>query len=143
MIAVREAQAPDLPDLLRIDALADREHAERIDYLRRAVEQEVCLLATDGTAARGFVVLRQRHFFGRDFIDLLIVAQGHRRRGLGRLLMRSATEVATTPVVFTSTNESNEPVRALLASQHWTFSGKLDGLDRGEPELVYYLQLDR
>lgn len=143
VIAVRQAKTPDLPDVLRIDPLADRGDAERIDQLTRAVEQEVCLLATDGTAAYGLVVLRRRHFFGRDFIDLLMVAEGHRRRGLGRLLMSSATEVATTPVVFTSTNESNEPLGALLASQHWAFSGKLDGLDRGDPELVYYLQLAR
>ena len=77
-------------------------------------------------------------FFGRDFVELLVVEQAQRRRGIGRALMASALANATSPVVFTSTNESNNPMRALLARDGWLLSGRLTGLDEGDPELVYY-----
>jgi hypothetical protein len=42
--------------------------------------------------------------------------------------------------IFTSTNRSNAPMQGLLASLGWQLSGELDGLDEGDPELVYYLR---
>lgn len=84
-------------------------------------------------------MIKPRHFYGRDFIELLVVAADHRRQGLGRELMRTAVAAATSTAVFTSTNESNAPMRALLESEGWSISGKLNGLDDGDPELVYYM----
>jgi hypothetical protein len=40
--------------------------------------------------------------------------------------------------VFTSTNRSNDAMRALLRTEGWSSSGELDGLDPGDPELVFY-----
>jgi GNAT superfamily N-acetyltransferase len=137
VMSVRRADAGDLSEILRIDPRADAGDAERIEYLTRAVDRDVCLVATDDDAAYGFVVLKPRHFFGRDFIDLLMVAERHRRRGLGSMVMSAAVEAASTQEEFTSTNESNVPMQALLVSKGWEFSGKLDGLDQGDPELVY------
>ena len=91
-----------------------------------------------GTA--GYVVTKERHFYGRDFIDLLVVGESARRHGVGRMLMRTAVGAATTPRVFTSTNESNAPMRALLESEGWSYSGRLEGLDEGDPELVFFLR---
>jgi hypothetical protein len=31
-------------------------------------------------------------------------------------------------------------MQALLESEGWSLSGKLDGLDEGDPEVVYYLR---
>ena len=42
--------------------------------------------------------------------------------------------------MFTSTNKSNAPMQALLESEAWSLSGRLVGLDEGEPELVYYVR---
>ena len=58
---------------------------------------------------------------------------------MGSALLRAAVDVATTTTVFTSTNESNAAMRALLARDGWLVSGTLDGLDLGDPEVVYYL----
>jgi hypothetical protein len=58
---------------------------------------------------------------------------------VGSALLRAAVDVATTTTVFTSTNESNGAMRALLARDGWLVSGTLDGLDAGDPEVVYYL----
>jgi hypothetical protein len=29
-------------------------------------------------------------------------------------------------------------MQSLLAAEHWTVSGELDGLDEGDPEIVFY-----
>ena len=140
MTLVRRADQSDLEQLLAVDPLAAVGDAGRRASLRRAVDQDICFIGADDQGARGFVVMRPRHFYGRDFIDLLIVVPEHRRQGLGRELMRTAIAAAGTSTVFTSTNESNAPMRALLEAEGWSLSGKLDGLDEGDPELVYYLR---
>ena len=58
--------------------------------------------------------------------------------GIGRNLLRAALAAAGTEQVFTSTNTSNQPMRSLLQAEGWSFSGELDGLDEGDPELVFY-----
>lgn len=86
----------------------------------------------------GFVIVKPAHFFGRDFIELLLVDPAVRRSGIGRALLRYALDGAATSQVFTSTNTSNLPMRSLLQKEGWSFSGTLDGLDEGDPELVFY-----
>ena len=43
--------------------------------------------------------------------------------------------------LFTSTNQSNTPMQALLALLGYVRSGVIDNLDPGDPELVYFLDL--
>lgn len=126
--------------MLQVDPRAASGDVDRRSYLAQAVDRDICFLATEADLACGFVVIKPRHFFDRDFVDLLMISQSHRRRGMGRELMRTAVEAATSADVFTSTNESNAPMQALLRSEGWHFSGKLDGIDQGDPELVYYRQ---
>lgn len=83
-------------------------------------------------------MVRAAHFFGRDFVDLLMVDPARRRAGIGRALLRAAVVTAGTEQVFTSTNTSNQPMRSLLRDGGWSFSGELGGLDEGDPELVFY-----
>ncbi len=140
MAIVRRADQSDLPQLLAIDPLAAAGDTDRRAQLTRAVAEGTCLISADGETACGFVVTRPRHFYDLDFIDLLVVARDHRHQGHGRELMRTAVANAGSAAVFTSTNESNAPMRALLDAEGWSFSGKLEGLDRGDPEFVYYLR---
>jgi GNAT superfamily N-acetyltransferase len=86
----------------------------------------------------GFLAVRPGHFYQRDFIDLLFVAPRCRRQGVGRALVRAGLHNASTSRVFTSTNESNAPMRELLRSEGWHFSGVLTGLDEGDPEQVIF-----
>jgi ribosomal protein S18 acetylase RimI-like enzyme len=141
-VRVRSAIPADLPAL----ALLDDEvfpDSDRWSLLRGLIAGTLgfCLVAEDPGSASlvGYVAVAERHFFGRDFIELLQVAESGRRRGTGRLLMQTAAARSATHTVFTSTNESNAPMRGLLSSLGWTVSGTLDGLDEGDPEIVYYL----
>jgi GNAT superfamily N-acetyltransferase len=134
----RRAVAGDLPAILRMDHLAASGDRERPEFLRHSLDLGECRVYVIGEVVAGFVVVLPAHFFGRDFVELLIVDPAHRRSGIGRSLLREALATAGTAQVFTSTNASNRPMRALLAAEDWSFSGGLGGLDEGDPELVFY-----
>jgi ribosomal protein S18 acetylase RimI-like enzyme len=142
-VLIRIAHADDLAAILGIDELASSDEQHRQTYLRRRVERGECLVSVEEAGLAGYVVARPRHFFGRGFVDLLLVAPRYRRRGVARSLMAAAIgHLAGTSDfdrVFTSTNRSNQPMQQLLAADGWQFSGELEGLDPGDPELVYFL----
>jgi GNAT superfamily N-acetyltransferase len=137
-IAIRRAGTGDLERLIALDHRAAAGDAVRLSLLRQSVDDGHCLVHTDPVAIDGFVLVRRRHFFERDFVDLLLVDPLARRRGIGTALMEAALHRAGSSQVFTSTNRSNGPMRGLLERTVWTFSGELDGLDEGDPELVYF-----
>jgi GNAT superfamily N-acetyltransferase len=135
---IRRAFAGDLNSILRIDHIAAQGDHERTEFLRSALMAGQCHVHVTGGAVTGFVIVMPAHFFGRDFVELLIVDPTARRSGIGRALLRHAVAAAGTSQVFTSTNTSNHPMRTLLEAEGWSFSGELDGLDDGDPELVFY-----
>lgn len=93
-------------------------------------------LAVDGDEPAGFAVMT-RQFFDRGFVELLMVARKYQRRGVGRAILRHLAEHSPTPLLWTSTNESNAPMRGLLAAESYVFSGAVEGLDEGDPELFF------
>jgi GNAT superfamily N-acetyltransferase len=135
---VRRAVADDVGGILRLDRFAAHGDRGRAEFLRRCVDLGECLVHLDGGSVGGFAVVRPVHFFGRDFVELVMVDPARRRAGIGRGLLRAAVVTARTEQVFTSTNTSNQPMRSLLRTEGWSFSGELDGLDEGDPELVFY-----
>ncbi len=89
-----------------------------------------------GGDAIGFAIVT-RHFFGFPFVDLLLVAEAARRGGVGAALMAKCEGDHNADRIFTSTNESNAPMRWLLAKADWLVSGVIENLDPGDPELVF------
>jgi len=89
-----------------------------------------------GGRTAGFAVVT-RHFFGFPFVDLLLVAEEARRGGVGLALMDHCERSHDADRIFTSTNESNAPMRRLLAKADWSVSGVIENLDPGDPELVF------
>jgi GNAT superfamily N-acetyltransferase len=103
----------------------------------RVQSGEVILFEHEGRVS-GYAVVRSHSFFGRDFVELLAVAADERRHGVGGLLLQQAVGLSSTKRIFTSTNRSNTPMIGLLEKEGWQFSGQLEGIDEGDPELVYY-----
>ena len=134
MAELRAAQAGDVGAIVAMDPSSLGSPGE----IQALVREGASLVAVERGQVVGFLALRPGHFYQRDFIDLLFVAPGWRQRGLGRTLMRAALRHATTSRVFVSTNESNTPMRHLLHSEGWTPSGILTGLDKGDPEHVFF-----
>lgn len=134
MAELRAARADDIGSIVDIDPLS----LGRAEEIRALVGEGASLVAVDGGQIVGFLAVRPGHFYQRDFIDLLFVAPGSRRQGTGRALLRAALRGASTARMFTSTNESNVPMRNLLHHEGWTPSGVLTGLDEGDPEHVFF-----
>jgi ribosomal protein S18 acetylase RimI-like enzyme len=135
---IRAAAAGDLGGIQQVDHLASHGDADRAEMLRQSLDVGACQVHLDDGSVTGFVVVKPVSFFGRDFIELLTVDHSRRRSGIGRALLRAAVSGAGTDEVFTSTNMSNVAMQSLLESEGWSFSGKLDGLDEGDPELVFF-----
>lgn len=140
-LAVRLATKGDVDSLLDLDSHARSGDHRRRAAIRRAVEQTSCLIAEQGPIV-GYVITLPRHFFDRDFIELLMVGEDVRRNGVGRALLRAAVAAARSDTVFTSTNRSNRAMQHLLEAEGWAYSGELDGLDGDDPELFFYIATD-
>jgi GNAT superfamily N-acetyltransferase len=138
MVEVRTARIEDVAAVLAIDP----ESLGRSEDIAGLVCFESSLLAIEDATIVGFAGVKPGHFYGRDFLDLLFVGEAHRRRGIGRSLVRAVVAGATTRV-FTSTNESNTAMRSLLASESWSRSGVLVGLDEGDPEHIFFRDRER
>ncbi|MFI4974679.1 MAG: GNAT family N-acetyltransferase [Caulobacterales bacterium] len=93
------------------------------------------LAARDGEPV-GFAIVSDP-FYAFPFIDLLVVAEAHRRAGVGFALMDHCEAAHDADRIFTSTNESNDPMRRLLARSDWLVTGIVENLDPGDPELIF------
>jgi ribosomal protein S18 acetylase RimI-like enzyme len=78
-----------------------------------------------------------RHFFGQPMLELVMVGNVYRRQGIGEALVRHAISTAPGPTLWTSTNKSNVVMQALLERLGFDRSGIVEGLDEGDPELIY------
>jgi GNAT superfamily N-acetyltransferase len=119
-----------------VQPLATIAGPHRRDEIADAVQTGRCLMARRDGAIAGFAVIGVP-FFGNPFIDLLFVVEPHRRTGVGRALIRHLSAAHAGRKLFTSTNRSNTPMQALLASEGFVKSGMVDNLDPGDPELFY------
>jgi GNAT superfamily N-acetyltransferase len=135
---VRRATSGDLDAVLELDRVAPVGR-ERAQLLAARVRSGEVILFENQSRLLGYAVLRPHSFFGRDFVELLAVAASERRHGIAGLLLRQAVGLSSTVRIFTSTNRSNTPMIGLLTKEGWQFSGELEGIDEGDPELVYYI----
>ena len=131
----RDAVTEDLPALIAVDAV-DQGNSERVEFLQAAIAAGECIVAAQGRILLGYVVLNHA-FYRNGFVPLLYVNAESRRRGVGMALLRAAEARCRTEKLFTSTNESNHPMRALLKAAGYQPSGVIKNLDPGDPELVY------
>jgi ribosomal protein S18 acetylase RimI-like enzyme len=130
-ISVRPARSSDATAIVTIDHDSSRESG-----VREAVEDSRCLVAEWNGIIAGFAV--GSRFYGFDFLELLVVSVGHRRRGVASALMRGWEAAAVTPKLFTSTNESNIPMQRLCERLGYARSGLIENLDEGDPEIIYF-----
>lgn len=114
-------------------AVADLHRRELIDS---AIAARRCWIAEKAARIVGYGVL-SRNFFGCDFVELIVVAEAARRAGAASAILAAMERAAGGDRLFTSTNESNAPMRALLAKRGYAASGRIENLDPGDPELVF------
>lgn len=134
-LRARLATAADAALLARVDPA-------RRDRIDAAIARGECWAAEFDGRLVGYGIV-SRHFFERDFVELLFVDAAARRRGVGECLLSAVERAVCADRLFTSTNESNAPMRALLAKRGYAVSGRIDNLDEGDPEMVFVKFLSR
>jgi GNAT superfamily N-acetyltransferase len=138
-VKVRIADESCAGRVIALDPLA-RGDLRRQRMLRARVQTGECWIADEGPDVLGYAV--RGEFFGFDCLELLFVAERARRRGVGSALISWVEEDRRTGRVFTSTNRSNMPMRALVANRGYAASGVIYNLDPGDPEVVYVKRFD-
>ncbi|MCL4686176.1 GNAT family N-acetyltransferase [Myxococcota bacterium] len=136
---LRRAESADLEAIVAIDPVSHAEPSRRV-FLERMVRSGECWLAEEAGTVLGFAVLDDS-FYGNGFVPLLVVRPGFRRRGIGRALLECLVSVCNTSKIFSSTNESNTAMRALLTRAGFEASGVIYNLEPGDPELVFFRRL--
>lgn len=136
MLSIRPATTADIDALIATDHVATHSADRRAAIAEWTALGQCHLAARDG-AIIGYVALT-RSFFRSPFIEMLMVAPTARRQGIGRALIEHC--IALTPPsekLWTSTNESNAPMRALLPRLGFEQAGQFEHLDEGDPELIF------
>lgn len=108
----------------------------RRELIDAAIAARHCWVAERAGAVAGYGVLTT-NFFGRDFIELVHVAEAQRSSGVGNAIFEAIEQAERADRLFTSTNESNAAMRALLEKRGYRPSGTIQNLDPGETELVF------
>ena len=134
-IQVRLGATRDRKAIAACDAqvVSDLRRRELVDA---AIAARRCWVAERSGVVCGYAILTA-NFFGRDFVELLYVAEDARRKGGGDMLLAAIEQARHEDGLFTSTNESNEPMRALLEHRDYQPSGRILNLDPADPELVF------
>ena len=135
VIDVRLACLGDETALIAMDELASSD-PDRRNSIIDAVHAGQCLLASHGGEPAGYAISNLT-FFGRPLIWLLFVRQDRRRSGIGSTRVRYVSRSCPSGRLFTSANESNEPMHRLLGKLGFERSGFVDNLDEGDPEIIY------
>lgn len=124
-----------LQTILAFDHIANSGDHHRRTELQNAVDQGRLHVGWRQGHAVGYYVLAP-WWFEASFLQLLYVDATHRRTGIASALISDARHHVSGRL-FTSTNQSNTPMQALLESLGWTPCGELEGLDEDDPELFY------
>ncbi|HTT99819.1 MAG TPA: GNAT family N-acetyltransferase [Rhizomicrobium sp.] len=134
-VQVRLAATRDRKPIAACDArvMHDLQRRELVDA---AIAARRCWVAEHVGAVCGYGILTM-NFFGRAFVDLLYVAEGARRKGAGDAILAAIEHAQHEDRLFTSTNDSNAPMRTLLERRGYQPSGNITSLDPGDPELVF------
>ena len=136
---IRQGVIGDLDALVAFDDIVASSEARR-NQIESSLRNSEVLVALMNGKPKGYALLNYR-FFGHAFIELLYVASDSRRCGIGSQLIKNIERQARGPKLFTSTNQSNEPMRAVLRHLGFEESGIIHNLDPGDPELVFFKPL--
>lgn len=141
MNRVRQATSRDQQQIYLFDLATDPDE-KRQNLIIMAIAQNRCWVVDHDGVIAGYVIL-DHSFYGHACVPLLYVRSMARRLGVGTDLMQHIMARCKGEKLFTSTNQSNQPMQALLLKLGFVYSGFVDNLDENDPEIVYYKPLFR
>ena len=139
-VSLRKATGKDCTLVVDFDyRLDEAEHIalKREQKITKAISDEECFIILADDTAVGFILFDYR-FFDHGWIELLVVDEPYRGKGIAGQAIDLLCRQSKTGKVFTSTNSSNAPMQQVLNKAGFSFAGKVEGLDEGDPELFYF-----
>lgn len=130
------AQLNNLDEIVKIDEEVIGSNS-RHEYIRKAIEEERCIVANEKNLIVGFLIY-DTHFFGCSFISLIIVRLAGRRKGYATSLIDYFITLSPTNKIFSSTNRSNLGMQEVFKANGFIQSGFIENLDEGDPEIIYF-----
>ena len=133
-ISLRKATIKDKALVVDFDySLNKVEHIElkRKEKITKAILDEECFIILADSRAVGFVIFDYR-FFDQGWIELIILEEKYRGKGIGGQAMDLICKQSKTNKVFTSTNSSNTQMQKALSKVGFSFAGEINGLDEDE-----------
>ena len=140
-ITCRAAEPADIETLRALDTRLPHD-PHRSDEIADWVKEEQARVALADNEIAGYGALTYG-FFHEGYIEILMVGDRFRRRGVGATLLAHFEATCRTPRLWTSTNRSNASMQTLLERAEFIPSGIVEGLDEGDPELIYRKVLRR
>ncbi|QAV21884.1 GNAT family N-acetyltransferase [Proteus hauseri] len=134
---IRLATLSELHLISQIDTYAQI-HSSRIDEIKTWINENSLYLVVVDTVVVAYGVFHYR-FFQCGFIELIMVDENYRSQGLATKLITYFKASSKTAKIFTSTNQSNLKMKAILSRSGFVESGCVDNLDEDDTELIYYL----
>ena len=144
-IRLRKATINDKATVICFDYKLDKdEHIKlnREEKISKAILDDECFIIFANNREVGFVIFDYR-FFDQGWIELIIIDEEYRGKGIGGEVFDLICKQCKTNKVFTSTNSSNTRMQRALAKADFSFAGEINGLDDGDPELFYYKTLTK
>jgi len=138
-IRIREATLGDRDAIVALDHVT-RSDPGRVQCIDRILGSSTCLVVERHGDVVAYAALEYT-FYEQGFVSIFYVAEPERRQGIGRALMQTLASRCETRKLFTSTNQSNQPMQQLLKALGYVPSGVIQNLDPGDPELVYMLDV--
>ena len=142
-IGLRMATEKEKSLVIAFDYALDKdEHIKlkREEKIIKAISDNECFIVLVDNGEVGFIIFDYR-FFDQGWIELIIIEEKYRGKGIGGQAINLICRQCKTDKVFTSTNRSNIQMQKALTKVGFTFAGKIDGLDDGDPELFYYKKI--
>ena len=139
-VRLRKATIEDRSMAIDLDYQLDKtEHVElhRAEKITQAIVNNECFLILLNKQAVGFVLFDYR-FFDQGWIELIIIDEEFRGKGIGGKVFDLLVDQCKSEKVFTSTNRSNTRMQRALHKAGFTFAGELIGLDDDDPERFYF-----
>lgn len=138
-VAFRLAIADDLASLCALDttARADMDWGRQIEAWIAA--RAAHIVSREGSIA-GYGALTH-DFFHAGMVEMVMIAEPFRRRGLGVALVNHLAAFCRSETLWSSTNLSNMAMQTLLDGAGFIRSGIIEGLDEGDPEVIYRRRL--
>lgn len=130
------AQLIDLDNIVKIDEEVIGNNS-RCEYIRKAIEEERCIIANDKNLIVSFLIF-DTHFFDCSFISLIIVKPTERRKGYATSLIKYFINSSPTKKIFSSTNKSNQRMQEVFKVNGFIKSGFIENLDEEDPEIIYF-----